>query len=96
MSAIIYRLCSDVSPEFYVGSTCRNLKQRLSKHKNKSWEAPNRKLYKHILENGGFTQWRMETLETLETDNRLTRFNREQFWIDELKPQLNSVRVVLG
>ena len=94
MSTIIYRLCSDASPDFYIGSTCRNLKQRLAKHKNKSWEAPNRKLYKHILENGGFTEWRMETLEIIETDNRLTRNSREQFWIDELKPELNSIRVL--
>jgi predicted GIY-YIG superfamily endonuclease len=94
MSAIIYRLCSDTTPAFYVGSTSRDLKHRLSKHKNKSWEAPNRKLYKHILENGGFKEWRMEALETIDTDNRLTRAMREQFWIDELKPELNSIRVL--
>lgn len=94
MSTIIYRLCSDLTPSFYVGSTCRNLKHRLAKHKNKSWEAPKRRLYKHILENGGFTEWRMETLEIIDTDNGLTRKTREQFWIDELNPQLNSVRVL--
>lgn len=94
MSTIIYRLCSNTTPSFYVGSTSRDLKHRLAKHKNKSWEAPNRKLYKHILENGGFKEWRMEALETIETDNRLTRATREQFWIDELKPELNSIRVL--
>lgn len=76
----------------YVGSTGKDLKYRLSKHRNKSHEAPNRKLYKYILENGGFNEWKMEVLETLECDSRLARATREQFWIDEMKPELNSVR----
>jgi hypothetical protein len=75
-----------------VGSTGKDLKDRFSKHRNKSHEAPNRKLYKYILENGGFNEWQMEVLETFECDSRLARATREQFWIDEMNPELNSVR----
>lgn len=92
MTILIYRLFSNNSDKFYVGSTSRNLKQRLSKHRNKSHEAPRRKLYKHILENGGFTEWHMEVLETCEAESPIARAQREQFWIDEMKPELNSIR----
>lgn len=95
MTTTIYKLCSDGCESFYIGSTARDLKYRLAKHKNKSHEAPNRRIYKTILANGGFKQWRMETLETIDTDNPLTRRTREQFWIDEMKPDMNSI-LVLG
>ena len=85
----IYRLFSDTCTSFYVGSTERTLRRRFSKHKNKSHEAPKRKIYKCILENGGFDNWQMEALEVFEGD-RLARRMREQHWIDELNPQLNS------
>jgi hypothetical protein len=77
-----------------VGSTERELKHRFSKHRNKSHEAPNRRIYKAIIESGGFDVWKMELLESIETDNMLTRRTREQYWIDELQPELNSVRVL--
>jgi hypothetical protein len=77
-----------------VGSTERELKQRFSKHRNKSHAAPNRRIYKAIIESGGFDVWKMELLESIETDNMLTRRTREQYWIDELQPELNSVRVL--
>jgi hypothetical protein len=92
MTVRIYMLSSPLCEHFYVGSTVASLKQRLTKHRNKSHEAPLRKIYKTIAEHGGFTNWEMSLLETVETDSNLTRFTREQFWIDELNPVLNSVR----
>ena len=92
MTTTIYKLCSDSCASFYIGSTERDLKYRLAKHKNKAHEAPKRRIYKTILANGGFKQWRMEVLETIETENRLTRLTREQFWIDEMNPDMNSCR----
>lgn len=92
MTVLIYKLSNPICSKFYVGSTACDLKQRLSKHQNKSHEAPNRRLYKYINENGGFKQWNMTLLETIESDCRLTRNKTEQFWIDELNAELNSVR----
>lgn len=88
--AIIYRLFSKSCDSFYVGSTTKTMKQRLVKHRSKSHEAPNRKIYKCILGNGGFKEWRMETLEEFQTDSAIERRIREQFYIDKLKPDLNS------
>ena len=70
------------------------MEYRLYKHKNKSYEAPNRKIYKCILANGGFKAWKMETLETFESDNAVERRTREQHYINELKPDLNSVLAI--
>ena len=92
MKIQIYRLFSENSPNFYVGSTANDLKNRFAKHRNKSHEAPNRKVYKHILENGGFNKWSIESLEEFDCNDRITRMEREQHYIDLLKPELNSVR----
>jgi hypothetical protein len=93
MTVFIYRLFSEKCPNScYVGSTERTLKYRLRKHKDKSYEAPNRRIYKKVFESGGWFDWEIEVLETIETDNRLTRLAREQFWMDEIKPDMNSIR----
>jgi hypothetical protein len=86
----IYRLFSKSCDSFYVGSTTKTLHQRLVKHRNKANEAPNRKVYKCILESGGFKEWEMEALEVIETEDAIERRTREQFYIDKLKPDLNS------
>ena len=91
---IIYRLFSKSCNSFYVGSTTKTMKYRLEKHKSKSYEAPNRKVYKCIMANGGFKEWEMEALETFESDNAVERFTREQHYINELKPDLNSVLAI--
>jgi len=88
--AIIYRLFSKTSNSFYVGSTTKTLRERLVKHRSKSNEAPNRKVYKCILDSGGFKDWEMEALEVFDTDSAEERRTREQYYIDALKPDLNS------
>ena len=92
MTVLIYKLSNPDCSKFYVGSTACDLKQRFAKHRNKSHEAPNRRLYKYINENGGFKQWNMMLLETIDSDCLLTRNTREQFYIDDLNAELNCVR----
>lgn len=93
--AIIYRLFSKSCDSFYVGSTTKTLKQRLGKHVHKSHEAPNRKVYKCILGSGGFKGWEMEALEEIVTDSAIERRTREQYYIDKLKPDLNSILAII-
>lgn len=87
---LIYKLFSKSCDSFYIGSTARTLKYRLAKHRNKSYEAPERKVYKHILETGGFKEWHMELIETIDSTDDVVRRQREQYWIDEMKPDLND------
>lgn len=91
---IIYKLFSKSCDSFYIGSTTKSLKFRLSKHIQKSREAPNRKVYKCIHETGGFKQWEIEALEVFDTDNAIERRTREQHYINELKPNLNSILAI--
>jgi hypothetical protein len=46
------------------------------------------------LGSGGFKEWRMEALEEFQTDSAIERRMREQFYIDKLKPDLNSVLAI--
>jgi hypothetical protein len=87
---LIYKLFSNSCDSFYIGSTARTLKYRLAKHRNKSYEAPERKVYKVINDTGGFGEWNMELIETIDSTDDVVRRQREQFWIDELKPDLND------
>ena len=59
----IYKLCRQDDDHYYIGSTQKTLKYRLKKHKDKSCERPDRKVYRHILNNGGWAEWQMEVLE---------------------------------
>jgi hypothetical protein len=93
--AIVYKLFSKSCNSFYIGSTTKTLHQRLVKHRSKSNEAPNRKVYKCILESGGFAEWEMEALEVFDTDSARERRTREQYYIDMLKPDLNSCLAIV-
>ncbi len=90
----IYKLESSFEdPGLYVGST-KDLKQRKSQHKyrcNKSeCHGYNLKLYKYIREYGGFNNWFMLTLEEFEYEDKKELIEREDYWIKELKPNLNG------
>jgi hypothetical protein len=91
---IIYKLFNPNSDSFYIGSTSKELKQRLAKHVNKSHECPKRKVYKYILEHGGFKDWAIVELFRFQTDDIIERRMCEQSYIDDLKPDLNSVNVI--
>ena len=89
----IYKLRhkSDTNDEnIYVGYT-KNLKYRMMKHKNKCWEVPNRKLYRYVLENGGWDYFEMSVLCKCNNTNKRIL---EQHFMDELQPTLNSIRSI--
>jgi predicted GIY-YIG superfamily endonuclease len=50
----VYKIINYTSDDIYVGSTCLQLSKRLSHHKEKSGESPNRKFFKFVEENGGW------------------------------------------
>lgn len=79
-------------PEEYYGST-NNYSRRKSQHKknttNKCKKSYHRKLYKFIRLMGGWDNFVMEIVETLECDNNFECKAREQYYIDLYKPTLN-------
>jgi hypothetical protein len=73
----------------YIGST-NNVNKRISIHKSKSLMYPDRKLYKFILNHGGFENFRFDILEITDDGRR-----RERYYIDKFQPTLNSNRINL-
>jgi hypothetical protein len=76
----------------YVGSTTNIVKRKWS-HKsichNENAKNHNLKLYQTIRENGGWNNWELKPLEEFPCENYTQQVIREQFWIDQLKPELN-------
>lgn len=83
----IYKITNIITGEFYIGSS-KNIKQRWVSHKNPAFQAqhPNVKLYQVI------TQYGLDnfTFEIIEETNNLKE--REQYWVDQLKPSYNVRR----
>ena len=78
--------------KIYVGCTTYPLNWRLMKHRNRSKEQPNRKLYKYVLENGGWENVTIEQLETVECTTKQDLFKKEQEWFDNIQPLCNGFR----
>ena len=81
----VYKITNIITGEFYIGSSC-NIKYRWAQHKSPSkWERyPNSRLYKDMSQYGK-DKFIFEVIE--ETDNLR---EREQYWIDQLKPSYNN------
>ena len=87
----IYKLESSFEdPSIYVGSTV-DLTRRKNCHKNRCNDSKyNCKLYQYIRDYGGFNNWFMFTIEEFEYETKEQLRDREQYWIKELKANLNS------
>ena len=93
---LIYKIvCKD--PEiksFYIGSTT-NFTKRKHTHKyycnNENNKIYNLKIYQAIRANGGFENWSMILVEDYPCENKREAEKREQYWKDELKPDLNMM-----
>ena len=83
----VYKITNTITGEFYIGSS-KDIKLRWADHKCVShWRAqPNSKLYKDMTE-FGLDNFKFEVLE--ETADLK---EREQYWIEQLKPTYNSIR----
>lgn len=93
INGIIYKLfCKDYD-DFYIGSTI-DFHHRKRCHKtdcnNKNRKSYNYKLYKFIREHNGFDSWEFEILELGEYENKYLLHDRERYFIETLKPSLNS------
>ena len=83
----VYKITNNITGDFYIGSS-KDIKRRWTRHKNPSVRAqqPNSRLYKDIAYYG-LDNFTFEIIE--ETDNLK---EREQYWIDQLKPSYNKYR----
>ena len=87
MNSGVYKITNIITGDFYIGSSS-NIKQRWSSHRKPSAQKhlPNSKLYKDMSQYG-LDNFKFEVLE--ETADLK---EREQYWIEQLKPSYNSKR----
>ena len=98
LNAVIYKLiCKTITVlEIYIGSTA-NEKERNRTHKtscnnqSEKNKAYNYKVYKFIRENGGWDNWKIEIIEKCPCENKIQMREREQYYCDLLKPELNMI-----
>jgi len=76
----IYKITNNVNELQYVGSTYKELSERLFYHIVKSERFPNRKLYVAFNEIGT-ENFKIELIENYPCDNRTDLLNRECYWM---------------
>ena len=92
----IYRIYNRNNPnDFYIGSS-RCITERISSHyskcNNENNSHYNLKLYTHIRENGGWGDWVIDGFYSFSCDNDEELREKEQEFINRLKPTLNIKR----
>jgi group I intron endonuclease len=88
----IYTLINNIDDEIYVGSTCLLLHKRLFAHKCLAKLHPEVKVYNH-LNTIGWNNVRIVLTEDYKCSTKTELLNRERYWIDILKPSLNTEKV---
>tara|TARA_R110000868_G_scaffold265073_1_gene523876 strand:+ start:173 stop:745 length:573 start_codon:yes stop_codon:yes gene_type:complete len=94
-SGTVYKLCcvdTDIE-ECYIGST-KNFTRRRTAHKsncnNDKHNSYNLYVYQFIRDNGGFNNWSMIQLESVNYETKRDLEAHERRWIEQLKPKLNK------
>ncbi len=85
----VYKITNNITNDFYIGSS-KDIKRRWACHKSPSkWaQHPNLRMYQDMAQYG-LNNFIFEVIE--ETDNLK---EREQYWIEQLKPIYNSNRAI--
>lgn len=97
---IIYKLCclDNNVTDIYIGHTT-DFRKRKTQHKSgctsETGKKYNIKVYKFIRENGGWDNWKMIQVEEYPCKTKRDAEAREQYWMQELNPTLNSVLAFL-
>jgi hypothetical protein len=79
---------------FYVGSTKQKINNRISSHKKDSKKGKS-KLYLYIRNNGDITNdFNIKILDEIEYKDIHELREKEKYYINELKPPLNSYKVL--
>ena len=89
-NTVIYKICFEEN--CYVGSTV-DFKRRKSEHKtnskNENNKHYNQKLYT-MMRDKGVNNFKFEILEYFPCETKLEKHERERYWYDQLKPNMND------
>jgi len=90
LGAGVYRVNNLVTKESYIGSS-QTLVQRMNQHFNSNHKGASNKNLQNAMREYGVQWFSFEILEHCIKENLL---EREQFWIDLLKPEYNDANAV--
>ena len=97
-NAKVYKLTNDTSDKIYIGSSASQyLSIRMNVHRQMCKDISGRrdaKLYLYMREIG-VTHFKIELIEKYECKTKEELKTREQYWIDQLKPELNMFNAIL-
>lgn len=98
MIGYIYKIVKEGDDHIYIGSTNESLKERLRLHKKNAIKSPNRKVYKYILENGGWDRFKIKKVEKIEYANDSQLKQREEYYrsIQDKELLLNTYKSYTG
>jgi hypothetical protein len=88
--ATIYKIINNLNSDIYVGSTTQTLKKRMTNHKYESIRRTHLPLYE-LVGKIGWNAFQIVELEQVPIEDRL---KREQYYMDLLKPILNTINVL--
>jgi hypothetical protein len=93
-TVVYHFICKDDTIKCsYVGSTTSFIKRKYC-HKTRCQNEKDRgfhlKLYQTIRDNGGWDNWNMMPLEEFACESRIQQNIREQYWVNQLNPNLNQ------
>lgn len=92
--AKVYKIINSINNDVYIGSTTyQYLCSRMNQHRMASKEINGKResnLYKSMRELG-VKNFKIELLEDVNCDNKIDLLDKEQYYIDLLKPTLNMV-----
>lgn len=96
-NAKVYKLTNDINDKIYIGS-CNlqyiSMRFRLHKQSTKNLSGRrNSKLYIHMRE-VGTEHFKIEIIEKVICDTKQQLREREQYWIEKLKPELNMFNAI--
>ena len=99
-NSVIYKICCNDTEikDIYIGSTT-NFIMRKHKHKSVCNDPNNKQSYEYkycfIRENGGWNNWNMIEIKSVECNNKreLEKYEREVY--EEYKPTLNKYRPII-
>lgn len=89
----IYKIIQlDDDENMYIGSTIQSLSGRMCLHRSTSRipDRKNIKFYKHVSENGGWSNFHIVLIEPYPCDNKDELNAREEYWRKMLNGNLNS------
>ena len=89
----VYKITNDIDNKIYVGYTTCPMFTAKTQHKQQAKLYPHTKLYSHIL-SIGWEHCKLEILEDCPENDKEHLLKRCQYYIDLLKPELNTVNKI--